>query len=95
MRSYIWQYEDFLKRKSLASSCLYDRNISQSLTLFDLSGFNLGLWNNKIKTILKFVLSLTSNMYPETLFKLFILNAPMVFSGVFTLIKGWLDEKTK
>ena len=35
------------------------------------------------------------NMYPETLFKLYICNAPIIFTGIFSLIKGWLDDRTK
>jgi hypothetical protein len=27
--------------------------------------------------------------------KLFIINAPFYFTGIFAVIKGWLDEKTR
>lgn len=95
LKSYIWSYEDFLKRKCPASSLLYDLNIMQSITIFDLNGFNLGLWNKKTINILKQIAKMSSDYYPEVLHKLFICNAPMVFTGVFTLIKAWLDETTK
>ena len=33
--------------------------------------------------------------YPEILGKMFIINAPMLFSGVWAVIKPWIDEKTR
>ena len=32
--------------------------------------------------------------YPETTGKLLIINAPFIFSAVYAIIKGWLDERT-
>ncbi len=32
--------------------------------------------------------------YPEIMGNMFIVNAPMLFSGVWRIIKGFLDEKT-
>ena len=26
---------------------------------------------------------------------MFIINAPLLFSGIWSIIKGWLDEKTR
>ena len=27
--------------------------------------------------------------------RMFIINAPLLFSGIWAVIKGWLDEKTR
>lgn len=27
--------------------------------------------------------------------RMFIINAPMLFTGIWTIIKAWIDEKTK
>jgi hypothetical protein len=36
-----------------------------------------------------------SDFYPEIMGQTFIVNAPMLFSGVWVIIKGFLDEKTR
>ena len=40
------------------------------------------------------VSSMGQNYYPEMLGKMYIINAPMLFTAVWTVIKGWLDENT-
>ena len=42
---------------------------------------------------LQAVLKISTDYYPEILGKGFIINAPMIFTGVWAIIKGWLDEK--
>jgi len=34
-------------------------------------------------------------MYPECLGKMFMVNTPFIFSGLWSVIKGWLDEKIR
>ena len=36
-----------------------------------------------------------SDYYPEIMGQTFIVNAPMLFSGVWAVVKGFLDEKTR
>ena len=36
-----------------------------------------------------------SDYYPEIMGNLFIVNAPMLFSGIWAVVKGFLDEKTR
>jgi hypothetical protein len=40
------------------------------------------------------VTGLASNHYPETMGKLFVINAPMLFTAVWSIVKNWLDEAT-
>ena len=44
---------------------------------------------------LKLTLTVSTEYYPEILGKLFIINSPMIFMGVWAIIKGWLDEKVR
>jgi hypothetical protein len=37
---------------------------------------------------------LDSAHYPETLYKLLIVNAPTVFQFAWSIVKGYLDERT-
>jgi hypothetical protein len=36
-----------------------------------------------------------SDYYPEIMGNLFIVNAPFLFAGVWTIIKSFIDEKTR
>jgi len=38
--------------------------------------------------------NMSQNYYPERLGKLYVINAPWGFSGVWSVIKGWLDPVT-
>ena len=38
--------------------------------------------------------SLDSAHYPETLYKLLVINAPTIFQIVWGVVKGMLDERT-
>ncbi|KAI0148710.1 CRAL/TRIO domain-containing protein [Xylariaceae sp. FL1272] len=56
--------------------------------IFDLTGFGL---KNMDFHVVKFLTSVFEARYPETLGLILIHNAPFVFWGVWSLIKGWLD----
>ena len=45
--------------------------------------------------ILKSVLSIGMDFYPEALGKIVVCNAPWYFTGVWSVIKTWLDERTR
>ena len=38
---------------------------------------------------------LAQDNYPEILGNMFILNAPFLFTGIWAIVKMWIDEKTK
>lgn len=61
--------------------------------VFDVGGFGMDKWNARSIKLLRMALGVMTNYYPEVLGKLFIINAPFIFRGIFSIIKGWLDEK--
>ncbi|KFY65480.1 hypothetical protein V496_02537 [Pseudogymnoascus sp. VKM F-4515 (FW-2607)] len=56
--------------------------------IFDLTGFSL---SNMEYAPVKFIINCFEANYPECLGVLLIHKAPWVFSGIWRLIKGWLD----
>ena len=88
-------YESVIKHFNLACSALYDRQISQIFCIIDLSGFSLAIWNKKTIGLVKRALKINADYYPEIMGKMIISNAPSIFSGIWGLIKGWVDEKTR
>lgn len=65
------------------------------MNVFDIGGFSMAMWNRQSMSFLKKALQISLEHYPELLGKLFIINAPMIFTGVWAIVKSWLDEKTR
>ncbi|KAJ5378409.1 hypothetical protein N7509_011528 [Penicillium cosmopolitanum] len=62
--------------------------VETAAVVFDMTGF--GLSNMEYPPV-KFILKCFEANYPESLGILLIHNAPWVFSGVWRLIRGWMD----
>ena len=84
-----------VKWRAYACSDLFDRQLHQTITVQDLNGFGMSMWNKKTMGLLKRVSAISQDYYPEMMGKLFVINAPMLFSGIFAIVKNWLDERTK
>ena len=61
----------------------------------DLTGFGMSKWTKRNIGLTKRFLGLVQETYPELMGKVFICNAPLIFTSIFSIIKGWLDEKTR
>jgi len=61
----------------------------------DLQGFGISKWNATNIILLKKFFGLMMNNYPEMLGKVMITNAPFIFTSIWAIIKGWLDERVK
>lgn len=75
----------------------FEGYIEQSVTILDLEGlafFKVLGKRDEIQSFLKMVSGITQDNYPETMGRLFIVNAPMLFSALWSVVKGFLDEKT-
>lgn len=48
----------------------------------------------EVKALAKKATDIAQNNHPETSGLIFVVNAPWAFTAVFTMVKGWLDEKT-
>ena len=53
------------------------------------------MMNSKVYSLVNKISAITQNYYPEQLGTLFIVNAPWTFTAAWSVIKGWLDEKTQ
>ncbi|KAJ5094706.1 hypothetical protein N7456_010567 [Penicillium angulare] len=62
--------------------------VETACVLFDMTGF--GLSNMEYPPV-KFILKCFEANYPESLGIMLIHNAPWVFSGIWKLIRGWMD----
>eukprot|EP00825_Cyclidium_porcatum_P046546 TRINITY_DN734_c0_g1_i11.p1 TRINITY_DN734_c0_g1~~TRINITY_DN734_c0_g1_i11.p1 ORF type:complete len:273 (+),score=84.39 TRINITY_DN734_c0_g1_i11:473-1291(+) len=53
------------------------------------------IMSKQVYNFIKLASSVAQDNYPEIMGKMFIVNAPLLFSGIWTIIKPWLDEKTR
>mmetsp|Transcript_36820 Transcript_36820/g.87137 ORF Transcript_36820/g.87137 Transcript_36820/m.87137 type:complete len:348 (-) Transcript_36820:115-1158(-) len=62
--------------------------------LVDLSGMSMGMLRGQKRALLKHIFDIGSTYYPETMWKIYLVNAPMVFRAIWTIIKPWLHPLT-
>ena len=64
--------------------------------IFDLKNFNIRtMWKPVTISLIKQIIGVSQNYYPELLGHIISINTPMLFAGIYSIIKGWLDEKTR
>jgi hypothetical protein len=90
---YINEYEKLLNYRFKACSIKAGRNIEQSTTILDLSGVALSTFSS-VYNLVNQVSTIAQNYYPEMLGKMFIINAPMLFTAVWSVVKQMLDQVT-
>ncbi|KAI4463442.1 phosphatidylinositol transfer protein csr1-related [Holotrichia oblita] len=74
-----------------ASKRCFEEVIDNLCIVFDLRDFGLNCMDYQV---LKNMIWLLSKHYPERLGVCLIINAPTLFAGCWSIIKGWLDENT-
>ena len=87
-------YEILTRRIYMACSHAQGKQIQNNLSILDLDGFGMSMINSKTNALLKSVMGVMQDNYPENLGKSYIVNSPFVFTGVWKIVKNFLDEKT-
>jgi hypothetical protein len=91
LKNHVFEYEKLVNYRLKACSIAYNAHIEQSLTILDLKGVSLSGFSN-VYTLVKQVSAIAQNYYPEMLGKMFIINAPMLFTACWGMVKPLLDE---
>ena len=60
-----------------------------------MTGGSVSTANSQTYGLAKLAAQVGSDYYPEIMGNMFIVNAPMLFSGVWAVVKGFMDEKTR
>ena len=66
----------------------------ECLCVLDLANLTTSQLSRKSLGIIKEQSAIDSICFPETMYKMVLLNAPTFFSATWRLIKGWLDPRT-
>lgn len=84
-----------IRRRLPACSLLRGEVVDKSLNIMDLDGLGFRVVTHTIaRRVLKDVVTILQNHYPECAGRTIIINAPRVFSIAWSFVKPMLDEKT-
>jgi len=95
IKYFIQQNERLVTEIFPACSKAAGKKIDQRIFIIDIKGGSTKIMSKQVYDFIKTMNSVGSDNYPEILGKMFIVNAPLLFSGIWAMIKPWLDEKTK
>ena len=95
IKHYITSYELLMRLRFPACSAIAGQRIEQGLNILDLNGGSMKILSKKVYALIQLASKVGSDYYPEIMGQTFIVIAPMLFSGVWAVIKGFLDEKTR
>eukprot|EP00053_Salpingoeca_punica_P006377 m.60451 g.60451 ORF g.60451 m.60451 type:complete len:264 (+) comp13663_c0_seq2:277-1068(+) len=93
IRRHIRQQEIAMSRMRESSQRL-GRNVDTQVVIMDLAELSLKP-NSSGVGIFKECIRLDQNYYPETLYKIFLVNAPWIFTPLWALLRPWLDPVTR
>jgi len=94
MTYHIWEQEaaaELCKRQSVKH-----RAIIETITgVIDIKDMKMAQITRNFLALVKLMAEVDQKRYPETLGKIFIINAPSAFGGVWKMVKGWVDPVTR
>jgi phosphatidylinositol/phosphatidylcholine transfer protein len=89
----VYEYEKSYNDRMPACSAEAGHPIETTCTVMDLQNVGLGQFY-KVKDYVMQAAAIGQDRYPESMGKFYIVNAPFLFSTVWSFIKPWLDEVT-
>jgi len=92
---FIQEYEKFLRVKLPAASLAAGHFVDQSFTILDVRGVGLGQVAGPNSRLIKKILSISQDNYPELMGRMFVINAPAVFKVIFSLFKPLIGARTQ
>jgi len=93
LKRLVYEYEKFLTSRLPACSAAVGHPVETSCTILDLKDVSLTNFY-RVKDYVFAASGIGQDRYPECMGKFYIINAPWLFNGVWTVIKPWLDEVT-
>ncbi|KAF8976866.1 cytosolic factor, phosphatidylinositol/phosphatidylcholine transfer protein [Entomortierella lignicola] len=92
-KQHVLSYEYLISDRMPACTRKAGHHIEQCCTILDLKGVSLRQFANAFGFI-KRTSAIAQNYYPEMMGKMYVINAPMMFTSVWGMVKPLLDEVT-
>lgn len=84
---------EFLKNH-VAVNEFCTQNNGRRWVILDLNGLELGMLGSSGMSLLKKMIDMDQRHYPESLHRCYIVNAPLIITTAFAMVKPWLDPVT-
>ncbi|KAK3235399.1 hypothetical protein CYMTET_54393 [Cymbomonas tetramitiformis] len=90
----VQQLEYIAHLKTLVSKDI-GKTVYKHVHIMDLAGLKMSHFSGESRALVQKVLGVANEHYPESLFALYVTNAPMIFRGIWSVIRVWLHPITQ